>query len=108
MAEIFKEDNVTIIKEEAKPEVKAKAFKAEPTVAKNTVKVDGKELIDTIFSYENTGLNVLGETDGAICKFCGVKTSYSNRHICPACFAKRKHEILEALKTKVKGSIDLE
>ena len=86
-----------VVKENARPAMRTMATKSADIAVKS---IKCTELIDTAFSYGSAGLEVVDYGGGHDCIFCGKKTSYGNRYVCPKCWMSNKEKILEALKAK--------
>lgn len=57
------------------------------------------KVIDTIETYmQSMYVRVETNGNGAVCAFCGKKTSFDNRHVCPVCWKLYKDELMFFLK----------
>lgn len=64
-----------------------------------------EKAVKTAFTYAPVGLNIMGENQKNTCLVCGAATSYANRYICPTCFSKNKHQIMEQIISKLDDTV---
>ena len=88
--------------EKVKNEETAKAeLEAEKMRAAEQNKLTYIKLVDTLFSYLPSNMSIVDNSAKGVCSICGIQTAYANRHICPVCLSKEKHNLLNKIKAKL-------
>lgn len=99
------DDNMLVVEEITPPTDKPKMATTFSVKSKRPAeKVKTEELVATAFSYQNTGMEVLEAGEGKDCIFCGTRTSFDNRYVCPQCWAEKKNIIYNAVIENIKGN----